>query len=76
MDKIIDLDKEGAQIIVSSTAVAIITKKFSMTTTSLQTMIEVINHAMDRKELPQNTWDLLKDTIMELWFEQLNTPKS
>ena len=76
MDKIINLSKEGATITVSSTGVTIITKKFSLTTTSFQTMAEVINHAMDRKELPQDTWGLLQETIMELWFEQFNIPKS
>lgn len=71
MCKTINFEKEKATITLSNIGVCINTPTFSLSTTSFQVMTEVINYAMDRKELPQDTWGIVQEAIMEIWFASL-----
>ncbi len=60
-----------ASISIEATTVKIKTRSFVLSTNSAEAFTQMVNHAMDRRELPQDTWEKINDLFMTVWFKNL-----
>lgn len=61
----------AASIVIEATSIKITTRSFILSTNSMDAFIQMVNHAMDRHELPQDTWEKINDLFMSVWFKNL-----